>query len=174
MPTVFARSFFLSIPVRFSNLKKKLTVRSHSVLLLLVNSSTVSNFKVLFLNQFHQQVAKTTTLDVIHCLCNHLTAFGGQLFVAPNPIDFDKVIIEFDRLPESGNVAVVIAVSCVFGLFLLLLVWARKADIQDALKVGTVSLIRMNLLFSLIGKDASSSECKRDIHSYKPIHSSSF
>ena len=59
--------------------------------------------------------------------------------MAPNPIDFDKVFIEFDRLPESGNIAVIIAVSCVFGLYLLPLVWARKADIQDALKVGIIS-----------------------------------
>ena len=60
--------------------------------------------------------------------------------MAPNPIDFDKVFTEFDRLPESGNVAVIIAVSCVFGLYLLLLVWARKADMQDALKVDIVFL----------------------------------
>ena len=68
--------------------------------------------------------------------------------MAPNPIDFDKVFTEFDRLPETGNVAVIIAVSCVFGFYLLLLVWARKADKQDALKVGTVSFIGMNVFFS--------------------------
>ena len=104
-----------------------------------VNSSIVSDLYFLFLNQFNQQVAETTTLDMIHCLCNHLTAFGGQLFVALNLIDFDKVFIEFDRLPENGHVTVIIAVSCVFGLYLLLLVWARKADVQDALKVDIVS-----------------------------------
>jgi len=139
--------------------------------MLSVTSNILSHFKVLFLNQFHQQVAETTTLDMIHCLCNHLTAFGGQLFVAPNPIDFDEIFIEFDRLPETGNLAVIIAVSCVFGLYLLLLVWARKADLLDALKVGIVSL--MNVLFSFIGLIASSSECtecNRSIHSYKRIH----
>ncbi|XP_078344032.1 polycystin family receptor for egg jelly-like [Oculina patagonica] len=82
------------------------------------------------------KVADTTTLDTMHCQCNHLTAFGGQLFVAPNPIDFDKVFTEFPRLPETGNVAVIVAVSCVFGLYLLLLLWARKADMRDALKIG--------------------------------------
>ena len=66
--------------------------------------------------------------------------------MAPNPIDFDNVFIEFDRLPETGNVAVTVAVSCVFGLYLLLLVWARKADVQDALKVDIVSLIGMSVL----------------------------
>ena len=56
-----------------------------------------------------------------------------------NHIDFDKVFIEFDRLPDIGNMAVIVAVSCVFGIYLLLLVWARKADMQDALKVNIVS-----------------------------------
>lgn len=58
--------------------------------------------------------------------------------MAPNPIDFDKVFTEFPRLPETGNVAVIVAVSCVFGLYLLLLLWARKADMRDALKVRIV------------------------------------
>ena len=70
--------------------------------------------------------------------------------MAPNPIDFDKVFTEFDRLPESGNVAVMIAVTCVLGFYLLLLVWARKADRQDALKVNIVLLRGINVLFLLI------------------------
>ena len=110
------------------------------MLMLSVNSCILSQFKALCLNQFHQQVAETTTLDMVHCLCNHLTAFGGQKFVAANPIDFDIILIEFDRLPETGNVAVIVAVNCVFGLYLLLLIWARKADMQDALKVDIVLL----------------------------------
>lgn len=91
--------------------------------------------------------------------------------MAPNPIDFDKVFTEFDHLPETGNVAVMIAVSCVFGLYLLLLVWARKADMQDALKVGIVSFTGINVFVSFTGMNASSSEYKRDIHFYKRIHS---
>lgn len=55
--------------------------------------------------------------------------------MAPNPIDFDKVFIEFTRLPETGNVSVIIAVSCVFGLYLVLFIWARKTDQEDTLKV---------------------------------------
>lgn len=56
--------------------------------------------------------------------------------MAPNPIDFDKVFTELARVPDSGNVAVIIAVSCVFGIYLLLLLWARKADKLDLLKVS--------------------------------------
>ena len=81
-------------------------------------------------------MAETTTIYTIHCQCNHLTAFGGELFVAPNPIDFDKVFIELQHIPETGNVAVIITVSCVFGLYLMLMLWVRKADQKDALKVS--------------------------------------
>lgn len=27
----------------------------------------------------------------LHCLCTHLSAFGGNILVSPNLIDFDKV-----------------------------------------------------------------------------------
>ena len=81
-------------------------------------------------------MAETTTMDTIHCQCNHLTAFGGELFVAPNPIDFDKVFIELQHVPETGNVTVIITVSCVFGIYFILILWVRKADQKDALKVS--------------------------------------
>lgn len=56
--------------------------------------------------------------------------------MAPNPIDFDKVVTEFSRLRETGNVAVIAAIGCVFGVYLLLLTWARKYDKLDHLKVN--------------------------------------
>ena len=57
--------------------------------------------------------------------------------MAPTPIDFDKVFTELVRLLEGGNITVVIAISCVFGLYLVLLIWARKNDKSDLLKVRT-------------------------------------
>ena len=62
--------------------------------------------------------------------------------MAPNPIDFDKVFTELTLLPDTGNIAVIIAVSCVFGLYLLLLMWARKNDKLDLLKVSILFVIR--------------------------------
>ena len=61
--------------------------------------------------------------------------------MAPNPIDFDKVFTELTRLPDTGNIAVIIAVSCVFGLYVLLLLWTRKNDKLDLLKVNILFLI---------------------------------
>ena len=78
-----------------------------------------------------------TNHDYIHCSCNHLSAFGGQLLVAPTPIDFDKVFTELAGVPDSGYIAVIIAISCVFGPYLVLLVWARKNDKRDLMKVRT-------------------------------------
>lgn len=83
------------------------------------------------------QVTEKTNQDSIHCSCNHLSAFGGQLLVAPTPIDFDKVFTELAGVPDSGYIAVMIAISCVFGLYLVLLMWARKNDKQDFRKVRT-------------------------------------
>ena len=57
--------------------------------------------------------------------------------MAPTPIDFDKVFAELAGVPDSGYIAVVIAISCVFGLYLVLLMWARKNDKQDFMKVRT-------------------------------------
>ena len=121
------------------------------MLVLSVNLIIVSPF----FNKFHQQVSETTTLEMVHCVCNHLSAFGGQLFEVPNAIDFDRVFIEFDHIPETGDVAVMVAVSCVFGLYLLLLVWARKADKQDALKVDIVLLRGMNVQWKPVNQVAN-------------------
>lgn len=56
--------------------------------------------------------------------------------MAPSPVDFDQVLTELPRLPDTGNVAAIIAVSCLFGLYLVLLLWARKVDKRDHLKVS--------------------------------------
>jgi len=68
-------------------------------------------------------------------LCTHLSAFGGDFFVAPNPIDFDKVFAEFGRLGESGNFVVLATVCSIFGAYVLGLVFAQKADKIDEMKV---------------------------------------
>ena len=72
-----------------------------------------------------------STVSKIHCLCDHLSAFGGDFFVAPNPIDFDKVLAEFSRLGETGNFVVLSFVCLVFGIYALGLVFARRADKKD-------------------------------------------
>ena len=57
--------------------------------------------------------------------------------VTPNPIDFDKVLVEFKNLEETGNVIVIVAISVVFLCYIVVLVIVRKADKKDA---GNVSI----------------------------------
>jgi len=87
------------------------------------------------------QVGHQTSNEQITCLCNHLSAFGGDFFVAPNPIDFDKVFMEFGRLGETGNYVVLSTVCILWALYFLGLIFARKADKKDKDKVGFVVFV---------------------------------
>ena len=67
------------------------------------------------------------------CKCNHLTSFGSDLLVAPNPIDFDSVFNNFGSLAE--NVAVLALISTILGVYIFGFIWARRADKRDLLMV---------------------------------------
>ena len=71
-------------------------------------------------------------------MCTHLSAFGGNIFVAPNPIDFEKVWTEFERLGDTGNILVLSTVCAVFGIYIVGLVFARRADNKDLQKVSII------------------------------------
>ena len=82
------------------------------------------------------QVLSATLNGFINCACNHLTSFGGGLIVKPNPIDFDRVVVEFMLLHDTGNIAVIVTVSMIFLFYLIVLVVARKADKGDQKNVS--------------------------------------
>ena len=77
----------------------------------------------------------------LQCLCTHLSAFGGDLLVAPNPIDFDKVWDAFSNLLETKNFVVIGTVCAIFGLYTIAVVFARRADRSDSQKVSNVYFI---------------------------------
>ena len=85
---------------------------------------------------FFEKVGNKATPGKLHCLCTHLSAFGGDLLVAPNPIDFDKVMAGFGSLGATGNFVVLAFVCVVFGLYAVGLVIARKADKRDDFEVN--------------------------------------
>lgn len=64
--------------------------------------------------------------------------FGGNLIQAPNPIDFDKVFVEFTRLSETGNVAILATIVFVFILYFVTIIFARRADNRDQNRVSTL------------------------------------
>ncbi|XP_022798740.1 uncharacterized protein LOC111336840 isoform X1 [Stylophora pistillata] len=69
----------------------------------------------------------------LRCLCNHLTAFGGDILVAPNTIDFELVQQAFENVDPS-DLLVVITLCSTFLVYFLVLVQARRADKADASK----------------------------------------
>ncbi|KAL9989666.1 hypothetical protein ACROYT_G004234 [Oculina patagonica] len=87
------------------------------------------------------KVGSNTNPSKLHCLCTHLSSFGGDFFVAANPIDFDKVWFELGTLGETGNFVTVV-VFCIYGVYLVGLYLARRADKRDQDKVVANVVIR--------------------------------
>lgn len=87
-----------------------------------------------YMNNFYSQVGNKTRIDQVHCLCTHLTSFGGGFIQAPNPIDFDKVFEGFKNL--SDNVAVLATIVTAFAIYILMVLWLRRMDKRDELIVS--------------------------------------
>ncbi|KAM8893485.1 polycystin-1-like protein 2 [Spinachia spinachia] len=79
------------------------------------------------------RVGPLTTPLVTHCLCNHLTFFGSSFFVMPNLVDVSRTAELFATF--TNNPVVVCFVGAAFAAYLLVVVWARRKDIQDSAKV---------------------------------------
>ncbi|XP_061738629.1 polycystin-1-like protein 2 isoform X1 [Nerophis ophidion] len=82
---------------------------------------------------FFPQVGPLTTPLVTQCLCNHLTFFGSSFFVMPNLVDVSRTAELFATF--ANNPVVVCFVGAIFFAYLLVVVWARRKDIQDTAKV---------------------------------------
>ena len=54
----------------------------------------------------------------------------------PNPIDFDKVLVEFQQLSETGNIAVIVVIAMILLCYVTVLVIVRKFDEEDAKNVS--------------------------------------
>uniref|UniRef100_A0A3P8WV19 Polycystic kidney disease 1 like 2a n=1 Tax=Cynoglossus semilaevis TaxID=244447 RepID=A0A3P8WV19_CYNSE len=79
------------------------------------------------------RVGPLTTSLVTQCLCNHLTFFGSSFFVMPNLVDVSRTAELFATF--TNNPVVVCFVGAIFFVYLLVIVWARRKDIQDSTKV---------------------------------------
>ena len=66
--------------------------------------------------------------------------FASSFFPAPNPIDFSSVFSGFVNLDD--NPLVFSVVLSIFGVYLLLLFWARREDRKDLTKVKWSGFIR--------------------------------
>ncbi|KAM7101356.1 polycystin-1-like protein 3 [Ciconia maguari] len=84
-------------------------------------------------NSYGCHVGPKTTPRSTQCLCNHLTFFGSSFFVIPNAIDVSKTAQLFGTFVD--NPVVVTTVGCIFLIYVLVVIWARRKDIQDDAKV---------------------------------------
>ena len=65
----------------------------------------------------------------------------------PNALDFDVVFTELTRLHETGNIAVLSAIIVALLLYILVVIFARKADKRDKAKVGLLKILLLRLHF---------------------------
>ncbi|XP_078663585.1 polycystin-1-like protein 2 [Branchiostoma floridae x Branchiostoma belcheri] len=86
------------------------------------------------------KVGPLTSESQTHCFCNHLTAFGSdfQFFVAPNSLNILEALKDFKNIHD--NPAVVSTIAIILGIYLLLILWGRKKDMDDAKKMGATIL----------------------------------
>ena len=69
----------------------------------------------------------------LHCACNHLTSFAGGVLIMPNTFDFSTEFAKFSSFWK--NPVAIAFVVCLLVIYVLLVVWARRKDRQDVLKV---------------------------------------
>ncbi|NWS51862.1 PK1L2 protein, partial [Chunga burmeisteri] len=84
-------------------------------------------------NSYGCHVGPKTNPQSTQCLCNHLTFFGSSFFIIPNAIDVSKTTQLFGTFVD--NPVVVTTVGCIFLIYVLVVIWARRKDIQDDAKV---------------------------------------
>ena len=75
-----------------------------------------------------------TSSNATQCLCNHMTSFGSDFVVPPNTINF-ATVFSAEKFLEA--LPVFITVALVLLIYGALLIWARRADKTDLLKVST-------------------------------------
>ncbi|XP_021494524.1 polycystin-1-like protein 2 isoform X1 [Meriones unguiculatus] len=84
------------------------------------------------------RVGPRTTTFRTHCLCDHLTFFGSTFLVMPNAVDVHQAAELFATFED--NPVVVTTVGCLCVLYMLVVIWARRKDIQDQAKVKVIVL----------------------------------
>ncbi|XP_070579639.1 polycystin-1-related protein-like [Ptychodera flava] len=82
------------------------------------------------------EVGPKSTKTNTQCFATHLTLFGGGFQIPMNTIDFSDSA--FTKLHENPVVFAFLVSCC--GAYLAVLVWARKADKRDLVKVGATPL----------------------------------
>ncbi|KAI4875931.1 hypothetical protein NFI96_034519 [Prochilodus magdalenae] len=84
------------------------------------------------------RVGPRTSPLLTQCLCTHLTFFGSSFFVMPNKVDVSRTAELFATF--SQNPVVVCFVCSIFLVYIIVVIWARRKDLQDKVKVKVTVL----------------------------------
>ncbi|CAL8267238.1 unnamed protein product [Lota lota] len=79
-----------------------------------------------------------STFSETQCFCNHMTDFSSSFFVMPNTIDMSRTAELFGSFAQ--NPVVVCFVGSLFLGYLLVVIWARRKDLQDTVKLKVTVL----------------------------------
>ncbi|XP_077983292.1 polycystin-1-like protein 2 [Glandiceps talaboti] len=86
------------------------------------------------------KVSPLSNTKFSRCLCNHLTSFASDFFVPPNTIKFkDLSFTDF-----KDNFEVLVFVLSLLLVYVLLILWARRADQRDLVKWAVLPLVDNN------------------------------
>ena len=75
------------------------------------------------------QVDRNSSAALLKGQCNHLTLFGGSVFVAPNELHPKEAFNNFLR--QTDNLAVIAAIASIILLYVFGAVLARRTDCAD-------------------------------------------
>lgn len=59
--------------------------------------------------------------------------FANSFYVAPNKIDFSSVFLKFSPLNQAAVMATLVLI---FLIYIIIIIWTRRQDRKDLLKVG--------------------------------------
>ena len=72
----------------------------------------------------------------IVCECRHLSVFSANMLIQPNKVDLFNLSLFLGIFNNPVVVAIVIGTWCIYAL---LMVWARRKDHDDLMKVTNVA-----------------------------------
>ncbi|XP_070574002.1 polycystin-1-like protein 2 [Ptychodera flava] len=75
------------------------------------------------------RVGRLTTPSYTHCLCDHLTVFGGSMSVFENPVSIFEIQPSFTTILD--NPVLLSAIVGLFAIYLMLAIWAVRQDRID-------------------------------------------
>ncbi|XP_038661911.1 polycystic kidney disease protein 1-like 2 [Scyliorhinus canicula] len=79
------------------------------------------------------KVGPKSNLYSTQCLCNHFSLFSTSILVLPNTVDVKDTVKLFSQIKD--NSVVVSLLAAIFGVYIILVIWARMKDRQDLMKV---------------------------------------